>query len=185
MNMTKEISAYRNRVYQYFLSKTGSRHMSNDLTQDVFVKVLDRWDQLQSINDINAWIFRISRNALIDFYRKHNRSKEVAQVEFEMENTTNISNQNDWMDSMLECQNDFLQNLDIQTAELIRKVDLEGVSQKELALDLGIAYPTIRSKVQRGRAQLKQMFLDACDMEYDSAGHLVSCSHKSSCSPKC
>jgi len=185
MNMTKEISAYRQRVFEYFLSKTRSGHESNDLTQEVFVKVLNRWDDLQNINDINAWIFRISRNTLIDFYRKNNRSKEVAEVEFEIENTDHAYHQDDWMESMLECQNNFLQSLDNQTSTLIQKVDLEGFSQKELAANMGIAYPTVRSKVQRGRAQLKQMFLDACDMEYDSAGHLVSCSHKSSCSPNC
>ena len=180
--MTTEVSDYSKRVFHYFLNKTGNKQESSDLTQEVFVKVINHWDKLQTINDVNAWIFRISRNVLIDFYRKTNRSKEVNQIEFEMEHRDDSENHDDWMEGMLECQNSFLQNLDTQTSMLIRKADLEGMSQKELSKTLGIPYPTVRSKIQRGRTQLKQMFLDACDVEYDSAGHLVSCSTKATCS---
>jgi len=130
-------------------------------------------------------LFRISRNTLIDYYRKSNRSKEVAQVELEFTEPYNHLIDEGWMESMLQCQEAFLKNLDYQTSLLLRKADIEGISQKELAASTGIAYPTLRSKIQRGRSQLKQMFMDACDMEYDAAGHIVSCSHKSRCSSDC
>ena len=183
--MQSEVSNYREKVFRYFLQKTENEDLSHDLSQEVFMRVVKHSDQLNSVNDLNAWIFRIARNLLIDHYRRNNSSKEVASMEEEMDTSAPNIDQKEWIESMLECQKSFLERLDTETRFLIQKADIEGISQKELAEDLGMVYATLRSKIQRGRTQLKKMFLKACEMEYDAAGHIASCSYKSSCSSSC
>lgn len=183
--MSSQILDHREKVFQYFLYKTGKENDSNDLTQEVFERVVNRWDQLHSINDLSAWLFRISRNILIDYYRKNSRMKELETMNEDADDSSPQLDQEEWMENMLECQENFLQKLDPETKWLIQKADLEGVSQKVLAAESGMVYATVRSKIQRGRNQLKQMFLKACEMEYDAAGNLSSCSQKSSCSSDC
>jgi len=183
--MSSQILAHREKVFQYFLYKTGKENDSNDLTQEVFERVVNRWEQLQSINDINAWLFRISRNILIDYYRKNSRTKELYPLEEGSDQSSMQLEQDEWVENMLECQESFLQKLDPETRWLVQKADLEGISQKTLAAESGMVYATVRSKIQRGRNQLKTMFLKACEMEYDAAGNVASCTQKKSCSPNC
>ncbi|MEM8939531.1 MAG: sigma-70 family RNA polymerase sigma factor [Bacteroidota bacterium] len=183
--MSAAIFDYREKVFQYFLYKTGNKDESHDLAQEVFMKVVSQGDHLKTINDIDAWIFKVSKNLLIDFYRKNNRSTEKPHFDNELETATANVDQEELIESMLVCQRAFFVKLDPETRMLIQKVDIEGMSQKEVAEHAGLVYATVRSKVQRGRRQLRKMFLKACEMEYDAAGNIASCSHKSSCASVC
>ncbi len=52
----------------------------------------------------------------------------------------------------------------------LRAVDVEGLSQKELAGRLGLSVTGARSRVQRARARLKEALLDCCILETDGRG---------------
>jgi RNA polymerase sigma-70 factor (ECF subfamily) len=56
----------------------------------------------------------------------------------------------------------FVASLEPEYAEAVRLVDLEGVSQKELAARLGLSASGARTRVQRGRKQLKEKLLECC-----------------------
>ena len=61
--------------------------------------------------------------------------------------------------------------------------ELEGLSQKEMAIRLGISYSGAKSRVQRGREKLKALFLECCHLEFSRDGSIVSASIKDSCVP--
>ena len=171
-------------LYRYFIVKTNNSEDSNDLSQEVLLKLVKSSTSLPSIQNLRAWVFSVARNTLIDHYRKRKLPLEdlhqpdlsaiPADAAFE-----------DLSASLLSCQKSFLESLDEQTRFLIRKADIEGISQKELALQTKLNYTTVRSKIQRGRAQLKKMFLDVCEMEYDAAGRVMGCTHKNTCNSGC
>jgi RNA polymerase sigma-70 factor (ECF subfamily) len=53
--------------------------------------------------------------------------------------------------------------------------ELEGLTQRELANRLGISLSGAKSRVQRGRAQLKQMLDECCTFEFDRRGKVIDC----------
>jgi RNA polymerase sigma-70 factor (ECF subfamily) len=61
---------HQRQVYGFFYRMTGSREMSEDLVQDVFLRILRYRDTYQPRTSFAAWMYGIARNALIDQMRK-------------------------------------------------------------------------------------------------------------------
>jgi len=64
---------YVNRIYRYVYIKLSDSHQAEDLTQDIFLKVWQHMVDKKHIRSFQAFIFRIARNSVIDFYRKNQR----------------------------------------------------------------------------------------------------------------
>lgn len=69
---------YANRIYRYLLSKTGNVALAEDLTAEVFVRLIERIGQYtiaprDNIAIFSAWLYRIAHNLMIDEMRKHQR----------------------------------------------------------------------------------------------------------------
>lgn len=63
--------------------------------------------------------------------------------------------------------------------EAIVLTELEGLTQKTLAQRLGISVSGAKSRVQRGREQLKQMLHECCSFEFDRRGKVIECEPRS------
>jgi RNA polymerase sigma-70 factor, ECF subfamily len=53
--------------------------------------------------------------------------------------------------------------------------EFDGLTQKELAERLGISLSGAKSRVQRGKEQLKRMLHDCCTFEFDRRGRVIDC----------
>lgn len=63
--------SFAGKIFAFMMSRVGGRAAAEDLTQDVFVKVISKietFDELQG--NLSAWIWQISRNTLIDYFRE-------------------------------------------------------------------------------------------------------------------
>jgi RNA polymerase sigma-70 factor (ECF subfamily) len=66
-------STYFPRVYRYILARTGNSHDAEDLSEEVFMRVLEALDRFQWREaPFSAWLFRIAHNAVISQRRKEN-----------------------------------------------------------------------------------------------------------------
>jgi RNA polymerase sigma-70 factor (ECF subfamily) len=65
----------------------------------------------------------------------------------------------------------------------LRLSELEGISQKEIAVRLGISYSGAKSRIQRGREKLKQLFYECCHLEFSPDGSVLQAYVKDSCKP--
>lgn len=70
-------------IYRYLLRMTGSRETAEELTQDVFVRVLKGLDQYQERDRERAWLFRIARNLRCDLARQSQRQPSTALDDIE------------------------------------------------------------------------------------------------------
>lgn len=66
------------KLYNYFLRLTGNRSLSEDLTQDVFVRILKYRSTFQAGRDFIVWLYAIARNAHVDHFR---RNKEMLPLD--------------------------------------------------------------------------------------------------------
>ena len=63
--------------------------------------------------------------------------------------------------------------------------EIKGIKQKDLAEKYGMAYPSMRSRVQRGRERLKQLFYNCCHIETDRLGNVLEAQSRNNCDGPC
>ncbi len=159
----------RSKITHFLRSRVNDEDLIKDLVQDTVLKVLTKGNNMD-IRNLEAWAVQIAKNALIDHYRRANKNLP--------ENFNSIGEYNYLTDEILTCQKQFIDELDPESRYLINEIDIKGKSQKDVAGIMGIAYPSLRSKIQRARKRIKQRFEETCEFEYDAAGSIVCCWEK-------
>ena len=75
--------------------------------------------------------------------------------------------------SLARCIQPFMASLPQDVQDVLTAIDIEGKSQKAYAEELGIKYSTLKARVQRGRAQLREIFEACCNFSRDRRGNIV------------
>ena len=161
-------------------NKIKDKEAAKDLVQDVFIKVKLKLHTLNDTEKINSWIFQITRNTINDYFR--NQKKAYQSLPADEWETTSFSK-----DETLELSRCMLPMIDLlpdKYKEALMLSDIEGMPQKELAERLGISYSGAKSRVQRGREKLKEVFLQCCEINTDKYGNVIEF-QKKNCSLDC
>jgi len=75
-----------NKVYRFVFFRVGNnRETAEDLTSEIFMRALEYFDSYDSSKSSSAWLMKIAKNCLIDYYKKqkHNVSLEEAMADDE------------------------------------------------------------------------------------------------------
>ena len=152
------------RVYSLCLRFTGKDSEAQDLTQDVFLRVYRTLKSYRSEEGAFAtWLSRLTRNLLIDHYRRSKQDRATDSIEEQlpmMEESTAVSARPDRMlagreaSEMLQAA---LQRLSPDLREAVILRDLQEMEYKEMAEVLGIPEGTVKSRINRGRAELARV----------------------------
>ncbi|RAW02091.1 RNA polymerase sigma factor SigZ [Pseudochryseolinea flava] len=168
----------------YVKHKIRSREDAEDILQNVFVKISSNIRTLDEDVKIKNWIFTVTRNAIIDYYRLNaNKRKHATSAEL----TDDIADveEPDQTKGLDQCMANMIDLLPDEYRDIIVESEIKGIKQKDLAEKYGIAYPSMRSKVQRGRERLKQLFYNCCQIETDKRGNVMDVKGKSGCGESC
>jgi RNA polymerase sigma-70 factor (ECF subfamily) len=144
-------------IFSLKLSNNNKQH-AEDLTQDAIHKAISSIDNLKNCQNINGWLYTITRNIFINNYRK-NKKKPTYYVgdSFESINTISVA---DAYDSIQNTES----NVDFILAQLKRvnpkykeciELHMNGNKIEEIALMLNIPSGTVKSRIFMGRKQLK------------------------------
>jgi RNA polymerase sigma-70 factor (ECF subfamily) len=145
------------RVFRLAYRLTGNRHDAEDLTQDVFVRVFRSLADYQP-GTFEGWLHRITTNLFLDGVRRKARIRFDAlpdDAERLPGNTPNPANEID--DRLFDP--DVQRALDSLPPEFRAAVvlcDVEGLSYQEIADILDAKLGTVRSRIHRGRAMLRE-----------------------------
>ena len=78
-------------IYRFLYFRVSSEQEAEDLTEEVFFKMLNNLSKYQKHDNMpfSAWLFRIAKNVLVDFYRKNTTPEEISEeIEDEKASTT-------------------------------------------------------------------------------------------------
>jgi len=159
---------------QFIRARVADPATAEDILQDVFVKIHGRLNQLENPTKLQSWLYLIARNAIIDHYRTRRQTIEVPEsLPAEgPENTTELEGLKDAFRRMIY-------SLPEPYRDALVLTELEGLTQRELAKRVGISLSGAKSRVQRGREQLKKMLFDCCRFEFDRRGRVIECEPRS------
>lgn len=159
-------------LFNFIKSKVSSVEDSQDIYQEVIVKIMNKTDQLKKTESLKSWLFAIARNQITDYYRSNKSAVDIDSLSPLFMPADEKSNAYYELEG---CLSSFIAQLPEDYRQLITLSEIEGKSQKELSESLNIHYVTLRSKIQRGREKLKKMIFDACLVEKDTSGRFVDC----------
>lgn len=151
---------------------------AEDILQDIFIKIHLNLENLSQKDRLATWVYRITRNAIIDFYRKEKKNRLLDQVEVADVQETLIEQPGFYF---MKCLMPLIQELSPKYQEAIVKTELEGISQKEYAQELGLSYSGAKSRVQRAKVQLQSLFVRCCGVSTDVYGNVIEATCTCSC----
>jgi RNA polymerase sigma-70 factor (ECF subfamily) len=151
------VRAHSARVYRLAYRLTGNQHDAEDLTQEVFVRVF-RSLSSYTPGTFEGWLHRITTNLFLDGARRRQRIRfeglgdDVAQ----RLQGSELSPAQAWderhFDGDIQAA---LRALPPDYRAAVVLCDIEGFSYEEIAATLGVKLGTVRSRIHRGRAQLR------------------------------
>jgi RNA polymerase sigma-70 factor (ECF subfamily) len=173
--------AMHERLLSYIRGRTASSEDAEDILQDVFLRIHTNLHRVQESQSVTAWIYRITRNAIVDYHRAS--AKEVGALG-SIHGNGEIADRNgpedggneiyrQAVDEFAHCLNPFLDQLPEHYRQAVVLTEIEGLRQTEAARRLGISVSGMKSRVQRGRGRLKEAILNCCAVEFDRRGGLV------------
>src|ERR1700676_74471 len=158
------VRVHTRRVYAICFRFTGSDHKAQDLTQEVFLRVFRSLKNFRAgEGSFSVWLARLARNLLIDDYRKNKLDRAWDSLEAGLptiENTTTTSARADGMLAGREASEllqGALQKLSPELRETVILRDLEELEYREIAEVLQIPEGTVKSRLNRGRADLARI----------------------------
>jgi RNA polymerase sigma-70 factor, ECF subfamily len=185
MEVASIYKQFHSELLGYIKSKVRSREDAEDILQNVFIKISANLDKLEDDIKLKNWIFTITRNAIIDYYRTNASKKKTASHEDISEGISEREEDSDPTKGLEQCMNSMIGLLPDEYRSIIIESEIEGVKQKDLADKYGMAYPSMRSKVQRGRERLKQLFYNCCHIETNKLGNVIEAQGKTDCGDQC
>jgi RNA polymerase sigma factor (sigma-70 family) len=145
------------RVYRLAYRLTGNTHDAEDLTQEVFVRVF-RSLPGYTPGTFEGWLHRITTNLFLDMARRRQRirfeglGEAAAGLLRDDEPTPAQAFDARHLDSDVQAA---LEALAPEYRAAVVLCDIEGLSYEEIAATLGVKLGTVRSRIHRGRAQLR------------------------------
>jgi RNA polymerase sigma-70 factor (ECF subfamily) len=184
MEVTTIYKEFHSDLLRYVKSKVRSREDAEDILQNVFIKISSNVNKLTEDVKIKNWLFTITRNTIIDYYRANANKSKVA-IGDDIEEQLFDSDDPDPTKGLDRCMNSMISLLPEEYRTIIIDSEITGIKQKDLAEKYGIAYPSMRSRVQRGRERLKQLFYNCCHIETDKLGNIIEAKSKNDCAGPC
>jgi RNA polymerase sigma-70 factor (ECF subfamily) len=149
-------------LYRLALRITLRHEDAEDVVQDTLIKVWNRRDNWQEINDIEAFALTICRNLSLDKIKKANNS-EASLDDQSVFLTDRSSNPYERMiqQDRLDWVRRLVNNLPEKQRSCIQLRDFEGKSYKEIAEILKISEEQVKVNIFRARQNIKQKFQEA------------------------
>ena len=184
MEVTTIYKEFHSDLLRYVRSKVRLKEDAEDILQNVFVKISSSVNKLTEDVRIKNWLFTVTRNTIIDYYRANANKKKVA-IEDEVEQQLLDADDPDPTKGLDQCMNSMIGLLPEEYRSIIIDSEIKGIKQKDLAEKYGIAYPSMRSRIQRGRERLKQLFYNCCHIETDKRGNIIEAKGRTDCAGPC
>lgn len=153
---------------QFIRRRVSNPQDSEDILQDVFFKIHNSIQGLQDENRLQSWVYQITRNAIIDYYRKQPTIIELSDALPGDPLPEPTAEQ-----EIAACLQPMIDALPDKYRVAITLTEFEGITQKEMGERLGLSFSGAKSRVQRARKELKTMLLDCCHFEFDRTGQML------------
>jgi len=181
-------SSYRPRIVRYLTRLVGP-DAAEDLTQEVFVRVSRGLPDFKGAAKLSTWIYRIATNVATDrlrsrLFKQTQSDKVISHQEGSVDDADALPDEKSpsverqlMRDQMSSCVHDYITTLPESYRAVVLLSEIEGLTNQEIADVLGLTLETVKIRLHRGRAKLKEKLETGCRFDRDEEDILV-------CDPK-
>ena len=156
----EEVLPLKNKLFRFSLHIVKDEELAKDVVQESLIKVWEKRDELNQIQNLEAWCMQVTRNKALDKLRsKHVKKTDLFEVEFdtrkEKDTPVVLTERNEIM-NRIQFLIDALPN---RQREVMQLRDIEGYSYKEIADMLEIDINLVKTNLFRARRKLKESLI--------------------------
>jgi RNA polymerase sigma-70 factor (ECF subfamily) len=162
-------------VYCYIKKRVKDEATTQDLCQEVLLKIYKFCTQKTGVKNIRSWLFEIAGNTIIDHYRKEKKLNALTCC-----STSDANNESDIYQSLSVYIRPLLVCLPEMYARPL-KLDLDGINQKDISKYLGLELSATKSRIQRSKLKMKELLFECFYLDVDAGGRIKAFQPKPDC----
>jgi RNA polymerase sigma-70 factor (ECF subfamily) len=161
------VDRYKNLIFDLCYKYTYDYSESQDLSQEIFIKVFRKLYTYNGSSSFSTWLYRVGTNTCIDWTRKNKKSKDMVSID-EDECMDRLPSQNPPPEDMVvdserkEIVRNAVQELPEKYRTVIILYNFKGLSCSEIAEILGDPVKTIETRLYRAKKMLRESLLKPC-----------------------
>lgn len=164
--------AFSRRLRAFVVARTKDDALADDIVQDAFVKLAEHCARGRSCKYPKSLLLSVAAHLLADHYRGRTPRAESLRPEHEeVAQPEQEALEKEW----LECVLPLMEQLPEPYRNAVRLADIDQVPHVDIARRTGVSVSGVKSRVQRGRARLRDMLLRMCEIERDRRGGIMQC----------
>jgi RNA polymerase sigma-70 factor, ECF subfamily len=164
--------AFSDKLRRFIRARVSDDAMAEDILQDTFLRLHQHFADEVEPASVSGWLHLVARRAIVDFYRLRKENVEVPETLAAEAATPGEE------EGLCSAFRRMVETLPEPYREAIVLTEFEGLTQLELAGRLGISHSGAKSRVQRGREQLREMLEACCHFERDHRGRIIGAEPK-------
>ncbi|HEX5056649.1 MAG TPA: RNA polymerase sigma factor SigZ [Gammaproteobacteria bacterium] len=145
----------------------------DDVLGEIYLRVARHQDKFENADNPLAWLYRVAGNIITDHYRRRAAERTALQQAGADASEADASGENDNYAELAECLIPMIRQLPEAYREALLLTDIQGTAQAAVAAQLGLSVSGMKSRVQRGREQLKKALFRCCEIEVNRRGRIV------------
>jgi RNA polymerase sigma-70 factor, ECF subfamily len=167
------------RLLAFVARRVPDRVVADDLAQEILLRLYARMGQLRERERLDAWAYQVARNVIADHWRDRAARRERPFDDELSDRLTSLPEPESDEDTaqlrgeIASCLEPMVARLAEPYRDAIRLTDLGAATQAEAAAELGLTVPGMKARVQRGRAQLRELLNACCRIELDRRGQVT------------
>ncbi|PHR72670.1 MAG: hypothetical protein COA66_05285 [Arcobacter sp.] len=157
----------------YFILKhVSNKSTAEDLLHEVFIKAYNNIENIKEDENIQAWLYKIARNTIIDYYRnKQITTTQNYELYFEEEQEESV------LSELSCCLSTLLKDLPLKQQEVLNEVYLKEKSLVEYAKEKNLNLSSVKSTSKRAKEKLKKILNDCCKFQENARHEIVDYSY--------
>lgn len=161
------VQRYKNPLINYVFRFLGDYEACSDVVQETMIKVYRYKDSYSSVAKFSTWVYTIAGNLARTEYRRQRRQNIFSINDYGEEHQTyDLPDETYRPDVATDSgiKDEIIQKALLKVKDAYREAvilrDIEGMSYEEIAEILGVNEGTVKSRINRGRAQLQDLLKD-------------------------
>ncbi len=167
-------AAHRRKLVEFVTKRVRDPMLADDIVHDVLIKAYERMPTLRQTSKLQAWLYQMTRNAIVDHYRK-------TRIESLPDDTVDDEVPFQGERELSACLVPLMKDMAEPYRSALQSADLEGVTQREIAERSGLSLSGAKSRLQRARRMLRDRLLECCRAEINRQGSLVEYEQQKEC----
>jgi len=151
---------YKRMLFGFFYRVIGNKEVSEDLVQNVFIRILRFKNQFRGEGKFTTWMYRIARNEIADHFKKEKKfgyKDDISNLSEKIDGDP-LAGQRSFKEDQLQLLNYALQKISNENRELIVMNRYQGLKYKEIGEMLDVSEGAVKVRTFRAMNELKKAY---------------------------